>query len=462
MNRIQDFVIIDGVLKKYEGFDVEVCIPDGVQIIETFAFNREQKENIEILSLPKTLEIIENRAFEHCEKLKSVVIPSNVRKIGKEAFNWGIVLSEVVFEGSPEIDEGAFERTKWQKEEYKRAGMKIVGRKLVSVRPDVSDCIIPSNIKIIDYSAFRNSCIKSVIIPDGVEEIGNYAFMDASIEHISLPNTLKRIGQGAFESCKNLTELTIPKTVCHIGADAFSSLPNCIITFLNETDDEDEFIITDASFGNYPVCVKEVRTPYCSVAMRAAMKSGLKVTKLAGVPLKYEYVNDEFCCDGKILHEYFGQNKIVHVPEGIETIGEGAFECTKVEEVYLPKSVKLIEKYGFGNCKNLIKVFGEGVLEIKADAFLACKNLQRVEFSSLNSCYDVSFEHCDNLRRENIIIPMDATVIEVDIKACACGHKHKKHTPFSSEEIEEPQCSEPVPKNTGFWRFYWLKNIKKL
>ena len=461
MNRIQDFVIIDGVLKKYEGFDVEVSIPDGVQTIETFAFNREQKENIEMLYLPKTLEVIENRAFEHCEKLKSVVIPCNVREIGKEAFNWCIVLSEVVFEGTPEIEEGAFERTKWQKEEYKKAGIKIVGRKLVSVQPDVSACIIPSIIKIIDDSAFRNSCLKSVDVPDGVEEIGNYAFMDASLERISLPNTLKTIGRGAFEGCKNLTELIIPKTVCKIGSDAFSNLPNCIITFLNETDYEDEFIISDASFGNYPACVKEVRTPYGSAAMRAAMKSGLKVTKLEGSPSRYEYMNDEFCCDGKILHEYFGQNKIVYIPEGIESVGKEAFSGTAVEEVYLPKTVKRIDSYGFGNCKNLIKVVGEGIQEIDSYAFLSCKNLRRVEFPSLTSCYDISFEHCDNLLREDVIIPEEATVIEVVIESCACGYMHKKHTPFTSVEIEEAQSSEPVVKGTGHWLLNLLNNIKK-
>ena len=460
MNGIQEFVIIDGVLKKYEGFGVEVSIPDGVHTIETLAFNREQKENIEILYLPQNLEVIEDRALEHCEKLKSVVIPKSVKKIGVEAFNWCIVLSEVVFEGTPEIEEGAFERTKWQKEEYKKIGVEIVGGKLVKVNPALSNFTIPRIIKVIGSSAFNNTCIKSLIIPDGVEEIGSGSFENAAIECISLPNTLKTIGMGAFENCQNLSEIIIPKTVHHIGQDAFKNLPNCVITFQNETDDENEFIIADSSFGGYPACVKEVRAPYGSVAMRAAMKSGLKVTLLPGNPSKYEYM-EEFCCKGKTLYEYFGRNKFVCVPKGIEAIGKHAFSRTVVEEVYLPQSVERIDEYGFDNCKNLIKVVGEGVREIGCSAFLSCENLKRVEFPNLTSCYDISFELCDNLSRDNIIIPKEATVTEVIIKSCACGYKHKKRTPFTTEETEEQSCGEKIPHSSLFGLFKFFNGIVK-
>lgn len=113
---------------------------------------------------------------------------------------------------------------------------------------------------------------------------------------------LKTIGIGAFENCQNLLEIIIPLSVCRIGADAFKNLLNCIITFLNDTDDENDFIIIVSSFGDYPACVKEVRTPYGIVAMMVAMKSGLKVTLLLGDPSKYVYKGN-FCCEGSILHE---------------------------------------------------------------------------------------------------------------------------------------------------------------
>ncbi len=66
----------------------------------------------------------------------------------------------------------------------------------------------------------------------------------------------------------------------------------------------------------------------------------------------------------------------VELPEGVEVIGNNAFEnCTNLKEVICPKSLKSIGAEAFADCVNLKKiVFGNDV-QVDASAFKGCYNL---------------------------------------------------------------------------------------
>ena len=371
--------------------------------------------------------------------LKSITIPASVTFIDKCAFS-DSGLEEVVIEGKPEIQLWAFDGTPWKTNELKSNWGLIRDNVLLSVNPELTEYTIPSNVKVIGRDAFKNSKIKEIDIPNGVTKLDICAFACSEIERISLPETLKLIGAYAFSNCEKLTELTIPKSVTDIDSGAFQELPNCVITILNESDDEELFRISEDAFafGHLIPRIKEVRMPYGSVAMRYAIKAGLKVVtflctpKKFGNPKKYEYIDDVFCYFGGTLHQYFGKQDVVHVPEGIHTIESEAFWCSKVKKVCLPFSVKKIDKNAFCSCEQLEEIIGSGVEEIERHAFDCCEKLNRVEFPNLKRCFDISFEECNSLKRENIIIPEDAEIImEADEPwTCGCGYCHITQTPF--------------------------------
>ena len=73
-----DFVAI-----MQSGAEDEVTIPEGVTRLRQYAFYR---HTITSVTLPNTIDQIFDAAFYLCEKLKSIVFPSGLTAIGKNAF----------------------------------------------------------------------------------------------------------------------------------------------------------------------------------------------------------------------------------------------------------------------------------------------------------------------------------------------------------------------------------------
>ena len=63
--------------------------------------------------------------------------------------------------------------------------------------------------------------------------------------------------------------------------------------------------------------------------------------------------NDEFVIEGRTLVKYNGMGGEVTVPEGVEVLGEWAFNGAHVTKVNLPETLKEIECYCFFECREL-------------------------------------------------------------------------------------------------------------
>ena len=79
------FTVVDGILKKYDGEDAEVVIPEIVTKIGEGVF----KNHSEIVSItiPDGVESIGDSAFERCSNLENIIIPDSVTSIGSGAFS---------------------------------------------------------------------------------------------------------------------------------------------------------------------------------------------------------------------------------------------------------------------------------------------------------------------------------------------------------------------------------------
>jgi hypothetical protein len=103
------FVIDGDVLKKYNGEDEIVTIPDGLKTIGRKAF--QDNKTLEKVILPDGIETIEASAFDGCSNLETVVLSdqSELATIGMQAFRNCAKLSPFAIPGDAIVVESAFE-----------------------------------------------------------------------------------------------------------------------------------------------------------------------------------------------------------------------------------------------------------------------------------------------------------------------------------------------------------------
>ena len=92
--RSNDFVINNGVLEEYNGTDVIVQIPEGVERIADKCFNRASSDKMKVIIMPKSLKKINT---DSCRETKN---PAN-----KGAFEMCETIERIVFKEGSQIDE---------------------------------------------------------------------------------------------------------------------------------------------------------------------------------------------------------------------------------------------------------------------------------------------------------------------------------------------------------------------
>ena len=198
----KEFVIEDGVLKKYNGTKLIVNVPDGVTEIGESAFKGDGL-CVERVILPDSVEIIDDYAFYNCNKnLSSVEMSPNIYYLGKGAFGNCYNLQEIDLSNTriEVIQEGTFEDCRV-----------------------LSNVMLPDTVKIIGDWAFRwCKKLRRVDLKEGVEHIGEDAFCGCQgLNSIDLPTTLSSIGYAAFSGCNSLISVKIPAGVTEIPKFCF-------------------------------------------------------------------------------------------------------------------------------------------------------------------------------------------------------------------------------------------------
>ena len=121
----QAFTIRGGVLEKYNGESVNVVIPNTVRVIGFRAF---YGLSIEKIIFSNSVVEIQSSAFERCEALKEITIPSNIKTIGTNSFSFCTSLSKVILcEGVEEVARYAFQSCSHLEYFYVPSSIKIIG-----------------------------------------------------------------------------------------------------------------------------------------------------------------------------------------------------------------------------------------------------------------------------------------------------------------------------------------------
>lgn len=130
----------------------------------------------------------------------------------------------------------------------------------VSNLENLTEVVIPSNVKVIAPRVFANSQIRTLILNEGLEVISDEAFYKCTrLKEIVIPDTVKYIGKLAFFNCRGAKNIVIGKGVSVIDERAFWNCDNVIdIIFRGTIEDELLEIKGDAFFN---LCLRRLELP---------------------------------------------------------------------------------------------------------------------------------------------------------------------------------------------------------
>ena len=94
MDSMSSFYIENNVLIKYDGAEERVVIPENVKVIGKNAFL--ENRFVASVELGSNICEIEDGAFQYCRSLKDITLPDGLRKIGANAFAWCKNLKRIV------------------------------------------------------------------------------------------------------------------------------------------------------------------------------------------------------------------------------------------------------------------------------------------------------------------------------------------------------------------------------
>lgn len=123
----------------------------------------------------------------------------------------------------------------------------------------------------------------------------------------------------------------------------------------------------------------------------------------AGLIYKYSQIGDYYIVESDPNEVLLGKIYIASVYEGktIKGIGMSAFMGQNITEIVLPKSIEVIEKMAFANCKELVNVeWKYGVQKISESTFRNCEKLEELILpSSVTVVENNAFYGCKSLEK---------------------------------------------------------------
>ncbi|MBR0349679.1 MAG: leucine-rich repeat protein [Clostridia bacterium] len=388
---------------------------DAIKEINDKAFN--WCEFLETVIFPSNLERIGAYAFHSCEKLKEINLLDTVTTIGARAFEYCRSL-----EGTLTIPESL---TTLGRESFKETGFVALNYNAISMHytsalnflpfttvnfgskvtripssllngcSEIEYITLPETVKSIGDGAFSNcKKLKSITLPDSLVTIGVGAFYCCeSLESIELPDGLSVVKANAFMDCNKITELTIPGSVIKFSATAFPeslttlhfNAENCSFTDLSYSE----------SLGTYtsPFINTQITNVTISNSIKripSYMFCGVKTLESITLPDSVTEVGKESFRDSSIKNIRLSENLIV--------IEERAFYNTsvKIEGNKLPDGTRMIGKEAFACCKGLEEIYiPDSVVDIAEGAFEECENLTKVRMSpNVRLIADNAFKNC--------------------------------------------------------------------
>lgn len=201
---------------------VSITLPSSLETIGEKAFWCSGLERIKI-PMGKLTEIGRS-IFSGCWSLKTIELPSTIKKIGYGAFSNCYELKTIIMPGVVSIGNYAFKNCNALTEIVLPEPLKYIRNEAFSQCDNLQKVTCGNNLLSIGEFAFTQ-CPELVTIelPESLREMQKGAFQQSGIHHIKIPNKIKVITEGLFSMSK-LHSIILPEELEEIQAYAFGGL----------------------------------------------------------------------------------------------------------------------------------------------------------------------------------------------------------------------------------------------
>ena len=370
--------------------------------------------------------------------IKSVTLPSNIKKIGPYAFALSSIESITISSSVTHICGGAF--------------MNCRDLKHVDIPSD-------SQLQIIDDSAFSSSSIESICIPSSVTQICSFAFCNSILKHINfLPDSqlqmiglcafggtqlerilipshvkeidiesfsriptlkscefqsdseLRIIGRESFMYCDSLERFSFPSSVIYIGAYAFG---HCTFQEMLIHSDSKLRVIEPDAFSCASIQSLFIPQHVTRISENIFSSSSIEAIE---IPSNVSELKEGWCSKAELLkkvtvnpnNKYFkNYEKFVFGKSNKESdeFDVLVFVSRDIQDVIIPSNIKIIGSYAFSACQIKAISIPSQVIRIEKGAFSDCEKLENVEFSPDSELETIESEVFSGTAIKKILIP---------------------------------------------------------
>ena len=329
-----------------------------------------------------TVTAIGSYAFEYCNSLTAVTLPSSITEIGYAAFYSDFNLTSIN---------------------------------------------LPENLTEIGiYAFYACTSLGNVEIPASVTWLGTYAFCGcSSFTEIVIPNAITEIDYGAFYSCSSLTKVTLGSSLNDIDGDAFKNCTALETIIIHASTPP---TISSNTFMDYHYSNVHLMVPKGSLSAYQSADYWKNFTNITS--LAYDFEKDG------VYYNYLGGNTVevtymttdynsysgdVNIPETVTyngvtytvtQIGYSAFRnCASLTSVTMPNTIQTIGNYAFYHCDALTAVdIPNSVTTIGNNAFWLCLSLEEAIIpNSVTTIGSMAFRNCTAMKR--VVIGENVTSI---------------------------------------------------
>lgn len=403
-------------------------LPDNITEIGISAF--EGCEKLNYIYMPTEVKKIKNTCFYNCNSLLNIHVPSNQDiSFGDDIFYKCSNLKEFISYNKEYLSDD----NRCYIKDYE---LKFFAQGDIKIEDEIT-YTIPDNITSINRSAFRNSNIKEIILKESTKNIGEYAFEGCKeLTHIEGWDNVINISKSAFEGCVKIQEISTTNNLETIEDSAFKGcLELKSPLYLNSIKSINEYIfygceaLTEVNINTDITSIGKSAFEGCknlkSVSMSDTSKLNSIYTKAFkdcinlntfNIPDTLNYIGNytfEGCEAYKGYKNKIGttdngtdiysSDETLTLPTDIKSIGVSCFKNSGITTLDVTKSKNLTEipDSAFEGCKNLksINISNSNILNIGSKSFCDCTELyvENLDLSNIQSIGDYAFHNCNKI-----------------------------------------------------------------